>query len=298
MVGWRCSWVNARFRAWMATAQSGFHHGTGGWRAIPKDCGILALAAVKMASVKCCAIALTSSKDASERCMDARNLTQSALPKIQCGVCSRAGLGMEIWMMTGKWSLPWRSPRTVQSMLGAIDWLQRAKSMEAVETVAIQMCVGSPLFKRKRLLARRSCSRSAPLGQVRLEPQSELWALKSPTMMKGVGSSEKKSKRSVAEGGWPGGRYKEQTMKEMCVVVTLTATTGRVDWSAISCESIDSWNGWQHHCEIEDNQYYHSENKHIHEDIGGVLARDVSLTETRKEEKLSFLVTSMQFLSN
>ena len=196
MVGWRWSRVNARFRTRMETAQSGFHHGTGGWRAVPEECGILALAAVKMALVKCCAIALTSSKDTSERCMDTRNLTQSSLAKIQCGACSRAGLGVEIWMMTGKWSVPCRSLRTVQSRWGAIDPLQRAKSMEEVEPVAMQMWVGSPAFKRTRLLT-RSCSRSAPVWHVQLEPQSELWAFKSTTMMK----EEDRKNRPWKKGG-------------------------------------------------------------------------------------------------
>ena len=89
---------NACFWVRMATAQSGFHHGTGGWHAVPEDCGILALAAL----VKCCAIELTSSKDSSERWMDAQNSAQSALVRIQCGACSRTGLGAEIWMLTGK----------------------------------------------------------------------------------------------------------------------------------------------------------------------------------------------------
>ena len=227
MVGWHRSWVNARFWARMATAQFGFHHGTGGWRAIPEDCGILALAAVKMALVKCCAIALTSSKDASERCMDARNLTQSALAKIQCGACSRAGLGVERWTTTGKWSLPWRSLTTVQSRWGTIDRLQRAKSMEEVEPVAMQICVGSPVFKRTKLLARRSCSRSAPLWQVRLEPQTVLWPLKSPTMMKG---------------GWEIGKQ----IKEVCCREGLTRRKiQRTDYERKVCHSYFGSYNWK-----------------------------------------------------
>ena len=123
-VGWRVSGVNAHFRARITTAQSGFHHGTGGWRALPEHCGILALGAVKMALVKYSAIELISSKDSSERWMDAQNLKRTALARIQCGACSRGGLGVEIWMMTGKWLFPWRSLRTVLSRCGAIDRLQ------------------------------------------------------------------------------------------------------------------------------------------------------------------------------
>ena len=55
--------MNARFRARMATAQSGFHHGTGGLHAVPEDCEMLAVAAVKMALVKFGAIELISSKN-------------------------------------------------------------------------------------------------------------------------------------------------------------------------------------------------------------------------------------------
>ena len=53
----------------------------------------------------------------------------------------------------------------------------------------------------------------------------ELWALMSPMNMKGVGISENKARMSVADKGRPGGRYKEQSRKEMCDIVTLTATT-------------------------------------------------------------------------
>ena len=163
MVGWHWSRVNLRLRAWIATVQSRFHHGTGGWCAVPEDCGILALAAVKMALVKCFAIEMTSSKDSSERWMAAQNLVQSALARIQCGACSRAGLCVEIGMMTGKWLLRWRSLRTVQSSWDLIDRLQRAKSMEEVEPIVMRMCVGCAVFKRTKLWAGSSCSRSSSM---------------------------------------------------------------------------------------------------------------------------------------
>ena len=149
-----------------------------GWRVVPEDCGILSIAAVKMALVKCVVIELLSSKDLSERWMDARNSAQAALVRMQSGACSRAGPRVEIWIMTGKWSLPWRSLRTVQSRWGAIDRIQRVKSMERVEPVGMQMSVCCPVFKSTRLLARSSCSISAPLWQVRLEPQRKLWVWK------------------------------------------------------------------------------------------------------------------------
>ena len=71
-------------------------------------------------------------------------------------------------------------------------------------------------------------------------------------------------------------------MKEKCVIVTLTATTE--EWTEVQSLA-NEWNrgqGWQHHREHKDHQQYLSDNKHIHEDVGGVLVRDVSLADTRK----------------
>lgn len=109
------------------------------------------------------------------------------------------GLSALSVMKIGKWLLSWRSSSGFHVSRGNICGSQKLRSIAENVWDERLKWVLEPLFRRQRSAFLYTFSMIFPLPNVLCEPHKELWALKSPVIMKGGVSWEKRFISSASE---------------------------------------------------------------------------------------------------